>query len=130
MSATSQEYSFDYIADDVERSIAEWLARYLADVLNLSVHEVKGTTSFEQYGLDSSGAVGLAGDLANWLGCNIDPTVTYEHPTINALAGALASNPMIRGAFENSVLRAWGEAQQCPSPPRYCREHPRKPYRL
>ena len=38
-------------------------------------------------------AVGLAGELEDWLGRPLSPTLVYEHPTIEALARHLAGEP-------------------------------------
>src|SRR5207249_2733002 len=42
------------------------------------------------FGLGSLQAVGLAGDLQEWLGRPLSPTLVYEYPTIEALAQHLA----------------------------------------
>ncbi|MES2355417.1 MAG: acyl carrier protein [Pseudomonadota bacterium] len=84
---------------EIEQSIVEWLKNYLADLLNLSVDELDRSITFQQYGLDSSAAVGLSGDLGMWLGCDIDPAIAYEFPSINELAKALADDAAVRNAF-------------------------------
>lgn len=38
-----------------------------------------------RYGLDSVTAVGLAGELEEWLGRQITPTLIYDYPTIAGL---------------------------------------------
>ena len=48
---------------------------------------------FAGFGLGSLQAVGLAGDLEDWLGRPLSPTLVYEHPTIEALARHLAGEP-------------------------------------
>ncbi len=32
----------------------------------------------------------MTGDLEDWLGCELDPTLLYDYPTIDALAWHLA----------------------------------------
>jgi len=83
----------------VEHLIVEWLRSYLADLLNLSADELDRSMTFQQYGLDSSAAVGLSGDLGNWLGYDVDPAIAYEFPSINELAASLAGDPAVRNAF-------------------------------
>jgi acyl carrier protein len=71
--------------------IQEWLANYIAKVLEIEdAATLNVTTQFDRYGLSSVAAVGMAGDLEEWLGISIDPTLPYDFPTIEALAGHLA----------------------------------------
>ncbi|MBE9235322.1 acyl carrier protein [Anabaena aphanizomenioides LEGE 00250] len=66
--------------------IREWLVSYVADLLEIEAEEVDVETNFSRYGLDSSAAVILTGDLGNWLGKEIEPTIIYDYPTIASLA--------------------------------------------
>ena len=70
--------------------IQAWLASYLAEFLEIEPDEVDLTIPFDRYGLDSSAAVGMTGDLEEWLGYELDPTLIYDYPTIEALAGHLS----------------------------------------
>jgi acyl carrier protein len=70
--------------------IQSWLVSYMAELLEIDPDEVEVTIPFDRYGLESSAAVGLTGDLQDWLGYNIDPTLLYDYPTIEALAQHLA----------------------------------------
>ncbi|QSJ17773.1 acyl carrier protein [Nostoc sp. UHCC 0702] len=69
-----------------EPQIREWLVSYLADLLEIQPDKVDVETTFARYGLDSSTAVVLAGDLETWLGKEIEPTILYDYPTIADLA--------------------------------------------
>lgn len=70
--------------------IQAWLVSYLAEVLEIESDQIDVTIPFERYGLDSSAAVGLTGDLEDWLLTELDPTLMYDYPTIEALAQHLA----------------------------------------
>ena len=59
---------------------------YLSDLLEFSADEIEIDVPFDTYGLDSSAAVGLTGDLEDWLGQEIDPTLLYDYPTVESLA--------------------------------------------
>ncbi|ADO73865.1 JamC protein [Stigmatella aurantiaca DW4/3-1] len=65
---------------------------YIADLLEFERSEVNTRMAFGRYGLDSTAAVALTGDLGNWLGCDIDPRALYEHKTIDALADFVTAN--------------------------------------
>ena len=74
-----------------DTDIKEWLVSYLIE-LGLNPDEIDTTMTFEAHGLDSSGIVGMVGDLAEWLGFKLQPHIVYEHPTIEALTSYLINN--------------------------------------
>jgi acyl carrier protein len=78
-------------ATQQEERIIAWLREYIADILGLPAEKIDAEASFQQLGLDSSAAVGMTGDLAGWLGIDIDAAAAYDHPSIAALARALAA---------------------------------------
>ncbi|PPS43904.1 acyl carrier protein [Chroococcidiopsis sp. TS-821] len=71
--------------------IQAWMVAYLADLLEVDPDEIDVTIPFDRYGLDSSAAVGMTGDLEDWLETDIDPTLLYDYPTIEALVQHLSS---------------------------------------
>ena len=73
--------------------IEDWIVAYMADLLEIDPEEIDTALTFDRYGLDSSAAVGLTGDLEDWLGIEIDPTLLYDYPTIDSLATHLAATP-------------------------------------
>lgn len=74
-----------------QSNITDWLVSYLAELLEIPSDEIDVKTTFARYGLDSSAAVVLTGDLGGWLGKDIEPTVLYDYPTISDLAAHLAA---------------------------------------
>ncbi len=72
------------------QEIEAWLTSYLSNLLNIPESEVEKTIAFEQYGLDSAAAVAMTGDLARWMGSDLDPNSTMEYRTIETLAQAIA----------------------------------------
>ncbi|MCU0568044.1 MAG: acyl carrier protein [Oculatellaceae cyanobacterium Prado106] len=71
--------------------IQNWIAAYLADLLETDPEDIDITLPFDRYGLDSSVAIGLTGDLEDWLGTKLDPTLLYDYPTVAALSKHLAA---------------------------------------
>ena len=65
--------------------IKTWIVNYIADLLEVEPSKIDGSIPFDRYGLDSSAAVGLAGDLEDWLDEELDPTMLYDYPTIDSL---------------------------------------------
>ena len=76
--------------------IQVWIASYLAELLEIDSDEVNVTIPFDRYGLDSSAAVGMTGDLEDWLGKKVDPTLMYDYPTIEALAQQLSEELKVK----------------------------------
>lgn len=72
--------------------IKGWVIDYLADLLETDPEEIDITIPFDRYGLDSSAAVGLTGELEDWLGAEVPPTLLYDYPTVEALVSHIAEN--------------------------------------
>ncbi len=72
--------------------IQSWLVDHLAKLLKINLHEVDVKIPFDDYGLDSVVAVGLTGDLEDWLRREISPSLLYDYSTIEALAHHLAED--------------------------------------
>ena len=70
--------------------IQSWIVSYLAELLELDPNEIDLAIPFDNYGLDSAVAVGMTGDLEDWMGKELDPTLLYDYPTIEVLAQHLA----------------------------------------
>lgn len=72
--------------------IQDWLVAYIANLLEIESEEIDVTIPFDRYGLDSSAAVGMTGELEDWLGKEVEPILLYDYPTIEALAQHLSVN--------------------------------------
>lgn len=70
--------------------IQGWIASYMAELLEVDPDEIDTRIPFDRYGFDSSVAIGMTGDLEDWLGCTLDPTLVYDYTTVEALAQHLA----------------------------------------
>ncbi|NJL21581.1 MAG: acyl carrier protein [Leptolyngbyaceae cyanobacterium SM1_3_5] len=71
--------------------ILNWVTSYLANLLEVDPDEVDITVPFDRYGLDSLAAVGLTGDLSDWLEREVEPTLLYDYPTVEGLVQYLSS---------------------------------------
>ena len=70
--------------------IQAWLVAYLARELGVAPASLDVNARLFDLGLGSRKAVILAGDLEDWLDTSLPPDVTWEHPSIAALASHLA----------------------------------------
>ena len=77
--------------------IQAWLVARLSERLGIEPHEIDIREPLASYGLGSTDAVILAGELADWLGRKLSPALIYEYPTIETLARHLAESPNAAG---------------------------------
>ncbi|NEP61535.1 MAG: AMP-binding protein, partial [Symploca sp. SIO2G7] len=76
-------------------TIQTWLIDRIAEQLGINPSEIDIREPFARYGLDSVAAVRLSGELEEWLGRKLAPTLVYDYPTIEALARHLSSEELI-----------------------------------
>lgn len=73
-------------------SIRTFLVERIATYLRVPPAKVDVHRSFMEYGLDSLEIVNLSGELADRFGVDVKPAMVWDHPSISALAGALAGD--------------------------------------
>ncbi|MFE6922745.1 polyketide synthase Pks13 [Nocardia sp. NPDC057663] len=72
-----------------DHSVAEvrdWLRKWVADATGQSVDAITVDRPMEEFGLASRDALALGGDIEDYTGVSLAPTVIYQHPTIASLA--------------------------------------------
>ncbi|MFA0960735.1 SDR family NAD(P)-dependent oxidoreductase [Roseivirga sp. BDSF3-8] len=67
-------------------SFTGWLKARVAAVLRVPENQVKTDEVLNRYGMTSITAVGLSGEISEYLGRSVSPTLFYNHPTIDAIA--------------------------------------------
>ncbi|MBM0274314.1 acyl carrier protein [Micromonospora tarensis] len=72
------------------RGIEDWLVKQIAIRQDIDPEEIDVDASFIANGLTSAASVALVGDLAKMLGVTLSETLTWEYPTISALAEHVA----------------------------------------
>ncbi len=75
--------------DLTAEEINNWLVGYLSRLLSIDMDEIDTSIAFERYGLDSTAAAGMSGDLGDWLGCQLESNLVYNYPTIDAVTDHL-----------------------------------------
>lgn len=72
-----------------EAELRQWLRSRIAEYVQLDPEEVLPDTPLSRYGLDSIYALSLCGDVETELGVELDPTLIWDHPTVDALTTVL-----------------------------------------
>ncbi len=72
-------------------AISNWLVARFAQMTGIPESQISTTAPFAQFGLDSVAAVRMTGQLAEWLGRDLSPTLIYDYPNITMLAQQLGS---------------------------------------
>lgn len=94
---------------DLERQIWGWLSESLG-LPDAPLRDVP----FRELGLDSAGAMGLSGRIAEALGRPLPPGLLFDHPTLGALVAHLIGAPVpvqaARGGDERSLRAALAAA--------------------
>jgi len=73
--------------------IEKWLVEKLSDLLGVDPREIDVREPFASYGMGSTEAVSLSGELGDWLGQKVPADLAYEFPTIETLARHLSGSP-------------------------------------
>ena len=80
-----------------------WLTMRLAASLGVSPGTIDPAEPFARYGLDSATALGMAGEIASTLNLDLDPTVFWDYPSVDALVAHLAERSAGAGGGIPSV---------------------------
>jgi acyl transferase domain-containing protein/acyl-CoA synthetase (AMP-forming)/AMP-acid ligase II/SAM-dependent methyltransferase/acyl carrier protein len=80
-------------------AIQAWLISHLSKHLGGELQSIDVRAPFTSFGLGSMQAVSLSGELSDWLGHRLSPTLAWEYPSIEALSRFLA------GEAQFSVLK-------------------------
>jgi acyl carrier protein len=71
-------------------AIQAWMVNRLAKQLEVDPAEIDVREPFQSYGLGSRTALSISGELERWLRRRLSPTLLWDYPTIEQLAGHLA----------------------------------------
>jgi acyl transferase domain-containing protein/acyl carrier protein len=74
-------------------AIQSWLVSRLSELLQVPPEEISLREPLVNYGIDSLQTIRLSGELENWLGRRLDPTLVYEYTNLENLARYLAHEP-------------------------------------
>jgi acyl carrier protein len=77
--------------------IERWLVEKIALRVQVEPERISVDEPITRLGIDSTEAVVLSGELQEWLGVKVPPTVAWDYPTIAALARFLEGQVVARG---------------------------------
>ncbi|AZA12556.1 polyketide synthase Pks13 [Corynebacterium choanae] len=93
-------------ADMSTSELRAWLSSWVAQATGLDEAAIDGDQPMQNLGLTSRDAVVLSGELEHLLGRQLDATVAYEHPSINALADFLTTAPSAGGVSKRMAAQS------------------------
>ncbi|WP_169946405.1 acyl carrier protein [Microbispora sp. H11081] len=71
-------------------ALRHWLVERVSGYLGLPAAEIDPAVKLRAYGLDSVHALSLCVDVEEAVGLLVEPTLAWDHPTIDAIAAHLA----------------------------------------
>lgn len=77
-------------AGRIAEEIQEWIINHVARSNSVLPAKVNVTAPFEDLAVDSATAIGMTGELQDWLGKRVDPTWLYDYPTNETFSAHLA----------------------------------------
>jgi acyl carrier protein len=70
-------------------SVRAWLTARVAYYVERDPQDIDPDAKLVGYGLDSVYALSLCGDIEDEYGLEVDPTLAWDHPTVNAIVHVL-----------------------------------------
>ncbi|MGW0748088.1 acyl carrier protein [Streptomyces sp. NPDC002587] len=68
-----------------------WLSARLSLYLRRAPETIDPTVPLAEYGMDSVAALSLCGDLEDEFGLEVEPTLLWDHPTVESLVRHLSA---------------------------------------
>lgn len=66
--------------------LREWLRKWVADATGQPIENITADRPMDEFGLASRDALALGGDIEELTGVVLNPTIVFQHPTIELLA--------------------------------------------
>ncbi|MDJ0744621.1 MAG: acyl carrier protein [Xenococcaceae cyanobacterium MO_167.B27] len=65
--------------------LSDWLIKRVSYYLNKDISEIATNQALAEYGLDSVYAISLCGDLEEFIGIPVEPTLAWDYPSIDEI---------------------------------------------
>lgn len=83
-----------------EELISDWLREKISGFTKIPLEEIETDINIsENYGLTSLDAISLIGELEEWVGASISPSILFEYSTIEELSTHLSLRDGIAKQF-------------------------------
>ncbi|MDA8018161.1 MAG: amino acid adenylation domain-containing protein [Thermoanaerobaculia bacterium] len=82
--------------------VRDWLLRRIGAMVGIPPSDIDTREPLASYGLVSRQAIGLTGELESWLGREVEPTLVYEHPSLEAIVARLCGDEQPRQRLRKS----------------------------
>jgi acyl carrier protein len=83
--------------------IVHWLTARISREISISPDAIRPDEPLSYYGLDSVQVLTLVGELEDFLGTRLHPSIAWEHPTIALLADHVARSMRISNGLHHSM---------------------------
>ncbi|KAA3617210.1 MAG: SDR family NAD(P)-dependent oxidoreductase [Calditrichaeota bacterium] len=77
------------------REIEDWIINHLSESVGVDKLEIDINKPFVSFGLDSAQAIGMVGDLEEWIEQPLSPTIIWDYPSITTLSAYLAGEGVV-----------------------------------
>ena len=74
----------------IAATIESWLGLWLTVRAGIATDQIAAKTPFAEYGLDSLTAMEMSGEIEDWAGIELTPSVIWEHPDISSVSRYIA----------------------------------------
>ncbi len=97
--------------DQTSESISAWLVDWLSREIPMPAEEIDPRASVLDYSLSSVTATILVGDLEDWLGLELSPTLVWDFPTIEEITAHLLEQIGVQAAGTGAAGATSGEGE-------------------
>jgi acyl carrier protein len=71
--------------------IESWIKQWISTETGTPITDIDTDTNFANFGMSSSQGILFSGDLSDWSGLNLDPSLVWDYPTIELLSAYVES---------------------------------------
>lgn len=75
-----------------KNEIAGWIIQKIANYLAIAPDQIDATRPLAEYGLNSVYALTLSGEIEDHFGVPVEPTMTWDCPTVAAMSDYLRTH--------------------------------------
>jgi acyl carrier protein len=84
------------------QDLRNWFVLKVAELTGIEPREISVGKPFTVFGVTSKDAVIISGELEEWLGRRLSPTLLYDYPTIEAIVRHLATQSEVADPGQQS----------------------------